>query len=275
VVLDGVVPPGWVLGATLRADAQRAMQRIFERCAAEPACRQAFPDLAGDLDSLVKNLDKDPQNVSLPDPTTDSPRQVKVDGQVAGAMLRLISYSSEYTALIPWLLHTAARGNLAPLAAQYLIANRPGGSGGIVPGLFYAVVCSEDVPFLPGGDERGAFFFYDPLPVFRAACSAYPSVPQSAAERSFPPGLQTPALIISGDADPVTPPANGDAVLKLLPNARHVVLPGMAHGNLIYGCMPNLVASLFEKASPAQLDLSCTGRIAPLPFFTSAVGPEP
>ena len=78
-----------------------------------------------------------------------------VDGRVAGAMLRLISYSSDYSALIPWLVHTAEQGDLRPLAAQYLIANSPGGPGGIEPGLFYAVLCAEDLPFLPASGEPG------------------------------------------------------------------------------------------------------------------------
>lgn len=273
VILDGVVPPGWNIGQSLRADAQRSLELIFERCAADAGCKNAYPDLRGDLRSLLERLNANPETVVLPDPLTGEDTTLEMDGRMAGAMLRLISYSSDYSALIPWLLHTAALGDPRPLAAQYLIANKPGGQGGIEPGLFYAVMCAEDMPFLPGG-ESGEFFFYDPLPNFRAACKAYPDNPRPAVAE-FPSGLRTPALILSGEADPVTPPANGDAAAALLTNSRHIVLPGMGHGNVAYGCIPNLAAELFDNPDPAALDLTCVQRIAPPPFFLTALGPEP
>jgi hypothetical protein len=49
----------------------------------------------------------------------------------------------------------------------------------------------------------------------------------------------------------------------------------MAHGNVIYGCLPNVVAELLENVDPASLDLSCVERISPPPFFLTALGPEP
>ena len=38
-----------------------------------------------------------------------------------------------------------------------------------------------------------------------------------------------PALILSGGLDPVTPPANGEAIAKTLANHKHVVAPGYGH----------------------------------------------
>jgi hypothetical protein len=49
----------------------------------------------------------------------------------------------------------------------------------------------------------------------------------------------------------------------------------MGHGNVSSGCMPNLVAALLENPDFAGLDLSCANRIAPPPFFLTAIGPEP
>jgi pimeloyl-ACP methyl ester carboxylesterase len=273
-VLDGVVPPDWRIGQSLRQDAQRSMDAIFARCAADPGCLEAFPDLPGELKTLIAALDREPQTVVIPHPRRGAEVSVTVDGRVAGAMLRLISYSSDYSALIPWLLHTAAQGDLRPLASQYLIANSPGGPGGIETGLFFAVMCAEDVPFLPADGETGDFFFYDALPSWRAACAAYPAAPTNPPP-AFPSGLQIPTLILSGDADPVTPPANGEAVAQLLSNSRHIVLPGMGHGNFTSGCMPNLITDLLESADVSALDLSCAERIAPPPFFLTALGPQP
>ena len=60
VVLDAVVPPGWVIGESVRADAQSALDQIFARCAADAACHEAFPDLQGEFDSLLQRLEEQP-----------------------------------------------------------------------------------------------------------------------------------------------------------------------------------------------------------------------
>ncbi len=273
VVLDAVVPPGWVIGSAVRRDAQNALEQIFARCEADPACQAAFPGLADEFGSLLARLQARPAEVTVPDPTTGADTTLHIGAEIAGAMVRLITYSSDYSALLPYLVHTAAQGDLRPLASQYLLANKSTGST-IEQGLFYAVVCSEDIPFLPAGGEEGDFFFYKIDEIWKAACSAFPPNPQPESARSYP-SLQTPALILSGTADPVTPPANGEAAAAYLPNSRHIVLEGMGHGNLQVGCVPNLVRQLMEDASVQQLDPSCIERSKPMPFFVSSIGPEP
>lgn len=272
-VLDGVVPPGWLLGQSIRADAQQALDRIFARCAADDACQRAFPDLQADFTGLLDRLAESPSEVTLPDPSTGEDTTMTVTPEIAGAMVRLISYSSHLSALLPWLVHTAAEGDLRPLAAQYLLTGKSI-DGSLEEGMFYAVVCREDVPFLPPDGEQGDYFFYDVSEIWRAACSAYPSDPQPQPQPEYPV-LQAPVLIVSGEADPVTPPANGEALAQYLPNSRHIVLAGMGHGNFHVGCVPNLVRQLVENASLEGVDTTCIERNAPLPFFLNAIGPQP
>lgn len=271
IILDGLAPPGWFIGEAMRRDAQSAMDDIFRRCAADPACAAAFPELPSKLTSLLDSLARQPQEVTLPHPLTGKSVTYTLNDFGAGSMLRMISYSSAYSALIPWLVNTAAEGNLVPLAAQFLIASSEEGVG-LEAGLFYAVFCAEDLPYLKDeGDVRS--FFPDPLPFQRAACAAYPANEQP--PQPYPRDLPTPALLISGGADPITPPSNGEEAASLLGNSRHIVLPGMGHGNLTAGCIPNLAAQFIDTADPQALDLSCTERIQPPPFFLSPLGPEP
>lgn len=42
-------------------------------------------------------------------------------------------------------------------------------------------------------------------------------------------GVQAPTLVVSGARDPITTPRWGERVAQLLPDARHVILPGVAH----------------------------------------------
>ena len=44
-VLDGLAPVSMRLPSSMDADAQRALDRLFADCAADPGCREAFPDL--------------------------------------------------------------------------------------------------------------------------------------------------------------------------------------------------------------------------------------
>ena len=173
---------------------------------------------------------------------------------------------------MPLLVHGAAQGNLGPLAAQWVIADSF--DLNISSGLYYAVVCSEDAPFLPASNQDSGYLAADTVEKMRAVCALYPPNAQPQSERSFPT-LNIPALIISGEADPVTPPRNGDAAAKLLPASKTIVVKGMGHGNSTVGCIPNLIRQLFEDGSTAKIDASCAARSQPPPLFTRFVGPEP
>jgi pimeloyl-ACP methyl ester carboxylesterase len=91
-------------------------------------------------------------------------------------------------------------------------------------------------------------------------------------ERSFP-RTDIPVMIISGEADPVTPPRNGDAVAALFTNSVHIVLPGMGHASFYVGCLPALLRDFIDAASPLALNLDCVRTIQPEPFWLSPVGP--
>ena len=76
---------------------------------------------------------------------------------------------------------------------------------------------------------------------------------QAAADRAFP-SLDIPTLIISGEADPITPPENGAAAAEFLPNIRQIVLKGMGHGNFPVGCLPNLIRQMPETGGAQSPD---------------------
>ena len=71
-------------------------------------------------------------------------------------------------------------------------------------------------------------------------------------------------LIFTGEWDPVTPPANGDAVAHHLPNSLHVIVPDGAHG---FGglegldCVQRLNSEFVERGTVKGLDMSCVKKI--------------
>jgi hypothetical protein len=82
-------------------------------------------------------------------------------------------------------------------------------------------------------------------------------------------------LLLSGEADPVTPPANARRLAQGLAHHRLLVLPGEGHGQLATGCMPRLVAAFLDARDPQALDAACLEEHRPAPFFVGSTGPAP
>jgi pimeloyl-ACP methyl ester carboxylesterase len=186
----------------------------------------------------------------------------------------LLAYAPETMGLLPALLREARTGDPGPLAAQALIAAGEVGAG-MTRALQLAVLCAEDVPFFeePGGDPPLLLrrFVRD---AFRGACARWPAVPVPAAFRE-PVRSEAPTLLLSGEADPVTPPRWAERAARTLPRSRHLVVPGAAHGTLARGCVPRLVAEFLSRGSAEGLDAACLERHRPPPFFLDLAGPPP
>jgi pimeloyl-ACP methyl ester carboxylesterase len=84
-----------------------------------------------------------------------------------------------------------------------------------------------------------------------------------------------PTLLLSGEADPVTPPRDAERLAQGLLHHRHLVLPGEGHGQLATGCVPRLMAEFLNDAAPESLDAACLKQQAPPAFFVSLIGPAP
>jgi pimeloyl-ACP methyl ester carboxylesterase len=276
LVLDGLVPPDWALGEATAPDARRALDLIFARCAADAGCSARFPDLPAEFDQLMARLAEEPVEVTIPDPVTAAPVRVLVSPQTAGLAVRMMSYSDLSAALIPLAVETAGQGDYSMLASQYLLtSNALEESLGL--GMYFSVLCAEDAPYLPEALPEDRQGYFDPqFDVLRQGCAAW----LDGAAPPPPPDwstlqADTPALLISGEADPVTPPENAERVAALLPNSLHIVAPGLGHSNFYAGCIPNLLLDFLEAASPAGLDAACVQNVGPMPFFLSPTGPNP
>ena len=67
-----------------------------------------------------------------------------------------------------------------------------------------------------------------------------------------------PVLLVSGELDPNTPPRHAEVALRTLPNGRHVILAGVAHGwSGVDTCGAAFVADFVARASVHALDVSC------------------
>lgn len=277
LILDGVVPPEVALGPGVATAAQRALESILGRCAAEPACHAAFGDPAASLRKLRAQLAARRVSVTLPDPTSGELRTIAFGPDHLATVLRLQSYSAEQAALLPLSLHQGAeRANLVPLAGQFLLAT--GALEQLAYGMHNTVACSEDVAFFAPFGERASlretYIGAAQVEALETMCRLWPRGPVDG-DFKAPLSSRVPALLLSGGDDPVTPPAYGAQAQRGLPNSRHVVIAGLGHGLLGAPCMDRVMARFLADPDPQALDLSCLRAARPLPFFTSLAGPPP
>jgi pimeloyl-ACP methyl ester carboxylesterase len=275
VVVDGVAPPDWALASTFGRDGQRALDQIFARCAADAECNRAFPSLPASLTTLLAAHDK-PQSIVVSHPTTAAPTTVPVSRDSIAATIHTLSYESETAALLPLLVHSAnATGDMHSLAVQSLIM---ADSLQLDVGMHFAVACNEDAPFLDlakvEADSAGTYLGAAPARMYVEACKAWPRANVTAADRA-PVSSSVPVLLLSGELDPVTPPANAAAAARTLPNSLQLTVPGEGHGALPRSCTRRIVADFIERASVAGLSTDCLRETKPTPFFTSFAGPQP
>jgi len=281
VVLDGVVPPTRVLGPTTPLDAEAALLAIFARCRADAACMAHFGDPQADYRELRSKLAAHPVQLSLGDPVSGAPRTLSFSEALLAGALRLTSYSADQAALLPLALHLANReDNYVPIATQYLLAAADYG-GVLAYGMHNSVVCTEDVPFY--ADERidrtalkQTFLGTSQLDALQVLCADWPTGPADKDLHALM-NSKVPALLLSGSADPVTPPAFGAEAARGFAHATHLVLSGQGHGQLLQPCVDGLMARFIDGAArgDTRIDTSCVLKATPPPFFLSLNGPGP
>lgn len=282
LILDGVVPPERVLGTTTPVDAEATLERIFARCREAPACRERFGDPAQDYLELRRKLDNGPISLRLAHPRSGEIINMDFTAQLFAGALRLASYSADQAALLPLTLAMANRENrFEPLAAQFLVATA-GYDALLAYGMHNSVICSEDVPLFDAEHLRrreleGTFLGTAQVDSLLSLCADWPRGP---VDKDLHQKLasDTPALLLSGTADPVTPAAFGDEAALGFSAALHLKFRDQGHGQLGQPCVDRLMAQFLDKATPGQVpevDSACIERIQPPPFFLSVNGPAP
>jgi pimeloyl-ACP methyl ester carboxylesterase len=278
VILDGVVPAELILGPAAALDAQAALEDILARCAAAPGCRDEFADPAGDYRAVHAALSEHAVAVSVANPQTGSIARFELGADQLATVLRLGSYSSDYAALLPFMLHAAARADYTPLAQQFLFIEHTYG-GRIATAMNYSVVCAEDMAFfdahaLDRAALAGSYMGTTQLDALQSVCRNWPRGPVDA-DLHAPLTSAVPALLLSGSADPVTPPTYARQAARGFPHSLSIVLEGFGHGQLTVACMDRVMAQFLMRASVSALDVSCTKNARPMAFFTSLNGPPP
>jgi pimeloyl-ACP methyl ester carboxylesterase len=141
------------------------------------------------------------------------------------------------------------------------------------------VVCTEDVPFyrdvaaqLP--KLQATYLGANQVRALQTICETWPRGVLDPAFREVTES-DRPVLLLSGEFDPITPPAYAERAAAAYPNSRHLVAAGQGHGVVARGCVPSLISDFVTAGTLDALDVDCVERLHDDAFFVDLLGPPP
>lgn len=253
-------------------DHERALNLTFDACAADPACAAAFPRLREDFARLTARLAAGPVEVEVPGPVPPGggpPRSETVLLSLDLVRLTLPHrlYSAEAAARVPNSIHRAAEGDFAELARACRSIQRQTWDDPS-QGLFLSISCSEDEaaldPAVVERETRGTFVGDARVRLQTARCAEWPRATLPAGYHE-PVRSNVPALLLTGEADPILPPAWAQEVVRHLPNGRLVVVPNASHWP-VTPCTQKLIRTFLRAGTAQGLDAACVAANRRPPF---------
>jgi pimeloyl-ACP methyl ester carboxylesterase len=279
VVLDSVVPPEHVLGMEIAVRSQNSLDKLFERCEKDEACKEKIPNLKGDVESLFEKLKHAPVSIKVENFSTGKIETLDFTREHLMILVRMYLYNSYSLAVMPPMLHeAAANNNYAPLArAANGIVDSLGGA--LSTGLHNSVMCTEEAPFYNPDEEsikatQKTYMGMDILNLMRDVCSVWPKG-KVGADMKAPLESDIPTLLFSGEFDPITPPEYAETTMQKLTQAKHFILKGQGHGVSATGCAPDLVDKFVSDASSEWLNSKCLDRLSAAPLYINFNGSAP
>ena len=277
VILDGVVPVGLNLaGGEIARRSQEALDGMLERCRTTPACHGQFGDIGAKFSAVRERLTAAPVEVTLPHPLTGEITRETINQEHLFAVIRMMPYATEGLSLLPLIIADAYDGNYTALAAQVMMISESFEQG-FAMGMQNSVMCAEDHPFVESADTENlehTYFGTVMIDAINVACTHWPRGPMDDDFR-VPFDSEKPVLILSGETDPITPPANGEQALAMFSNAKHIVVPAHGHGVIARGCLPPLIRDFVETIDLQNINTQCVDRERAMPFFVDRTGPKP
>jgi pimeloyl-ACP methyl ester carboxylesterase len=277
IVLDGVAPPDMRLPLFAPRDVQRAFDRLMADCEADAACNAAYPDLGARARALMARLESDPPLVPVVHPRTGERGEVRMTARIVAGIFTATLYQPLAASLLPALIARAEQNDFQSMLALASMGDT-GAPPNLSVGMQLSVICAEDGPRVSAEDARkeaaGTLFGLHVMKLQREACAFWP---RGRVDPAFYEPVQSPvpALILSGELDPITPPVWGEQVATTLSNSAHIVLPGTGHTAGSTGCGRRLIKAFIDAGTTAGLDTSCVKNITRPPYFVTPAGPDP
>ena len=269
-VLAGVAPTGLRLPLHFAKGAQHAIERLMDDCAADAACRTAFPRLREEFRAVLERLEKAPASVEFLNPFTKQRQRVSIARGPFAERLRMMLYARDPASLVPLLIHRAYEGDFKPYVLSALPQARAIQQS-VSLGMYLSVTCAEGVPFITEEDiraeTRGTFLGEYRVRAHAAACREWP---RAAVPGGFTSAVKSdaPVLMLSGEADPASPHWFAAEAVRHLPNAVQASIPREGHG-YFSDCISGITAEFISGGTARGLNTKCLLDTRRPPFVTT------
>lgn len=270
VILDSTYPLEVNLYESVAGSGARAFDLLFDSCNADPECQKSYPDLESLLLATVADLNYSPVTVTLTHPFTGESVDLLLSGDALTGSLVSLMYSADLIPLIPKLIHDVSEGRLNTL--ELLMSSNLITAELVSFGMQVSVQCYEEVPFTTR-EELVVAAEVHPLvggflkqnarlgPAVVQLCELW-DVDEAGPLENDPVESDIPALILSGEHDPVTPPAFGKITHQNLSNSFYFEYPSMAHAVTFSHPCPRQMALAFLDDPEQKPDDDCIDGIA-------------
>lgn len=271
VILDGVMPQQEAMPESHEKNLLSALSKQYAQCEKQPACKEAFGDVGQQMRQLLARIEADPPSIRLQDAFSGEYEEFILTKQHIAIAIRLFSYSATTMILLPLMIDKANHGQLETIAAQANMIDAMLQQS--ITNVEFSILCAEDLPFY--GDQQvgeNLIFGEQFIENIKTVCQIWP---HTQVEASFkdPVASALPVLLLSGELDPVTPPAFAELTMETLSNAQHLVAKGQGHNVFPLGCIPDLIAD-FVNEPDTSLETECMNDFDYAPFYINMMGPQ-
>jgi pimeloyl-ACP methyl ester carboxylesterase len=262
IILDSVQPPQIAPSSARAPNSYRAFAKLWAACAADETCRQTYPDLEATFYRVIDDLNASPATTTAPG------WQVSFGGGVfSEAIYSMLVAGQAHVA--PRAIYRAAAGDFRDIESyipDILDAVSPSELDIISAGVFYSLACREEVPF---DSYEDALALAADLPpaladhfLFRFAywqfrlCESWTIEPDDPVVNE-PVSSDVPALILTGQFDPITPSEWGRLAAETLSNSFFYEFPGLGHGVMDRDRCALQLGLRFLDEPTTEPDVSC------------------
>jgi len=268
MTLTGVYAPGTsAINSVTSFD--ESLSTVFRLCSASLDCVSRYPDLERLLSRAYSQLNANPITLDLPE--MGGPR--RIDGELLLELIRNELYTRRGAEFLPALLLEIERNELEPNSLERLsraASDVLGRDPSVGDGAHYSTMCSSDWPLWtplptnlrPEVSRSMATLNFD---LYKNICAGWTGAAQVQNLKSVTSPI--PALLVSGEFDPITPPRLARFAAQSLPLSQSVTVPASGHSAIFERgrCFADTVKA-FLLESRAKVNTTCLSAAGALEF---------
>jgi pimeloyl-ACP methyl ester carboxylesterase len=269
VILNGYVTMDARIPLGIARQAQVALDKLFDECADDEACRHAFPDPRGELKAVLARFDPGPVRGTVPHPKTGKPVALTLPKSSFLTAFRSMQYAPASAVRLPLYIHLAYQGDWTPFLREALSYFQ---DPDWAIGMYLSLTCAEDTaridPAAVAAETAGTYLGDDRVRQQVAACAFWPTA-KLPAEFWQPVRSVAPVLLLSGWLDPATPPEWSAEASRTLANSTRVLLRDSSHGSFGLAhpeCLVRMTEDFIRSGTGIDLDTRCVKDMKRPPF---------